>query len=158
MLTDDYKQPSFIAVSLQSVFKKFSWKCVLLLKDIIRAHLRYEFPNGVNIIVIPDVYITVASYDDLECEVSHVLFLFYHWLLSNHFQHCKGLTNHPVVKGAVYKPRYRWIYQCFMNLRVSVNIIMHWCCIFPSKFWISVGSWSLQFVLQRNLASLLTSG
>lgn len=35
---------------------------------------RYEFPNGVNIIVIPDVYITVASYDDLECEVSHVLY------------------------------------------------------------------------------------
>lgn len=24
--------------------------------------------------MIPDVYITVASYDDLECEVSHVLY------------------------------------------------------------------------------------
>lgn len=36
--------------------------------------VRDEFPNGVNIIVIPDVYITVASYDDLECEVSHVLY------------------------------------------------------------------------------------
>lgn len=34
----------------------------------------YEFPNGVNITVIPDVYITVAFYDDLECEVSHVLY------------------------------------------------------------------------------------
>lgn len=35
---------------------------------------RHEFPNGVNIIVIPDVCVTVASYDDLECEVSHVLY------------------------------------------------------------------------------------
>lgn len=46
-----------------------------LFKDETRAHLQWdEFPNGVNIIVIPDVYVTVSSYDDLECEASLVLY------------------------------------------------------------------------------------
>lgn len=82
------------------------------------------------------------------------VFLFYHWLLSNYSQHCKGLTNHPVVKGAQYTSQDITEFTIFfMNLRVSVNTIMHWYCIFPSKFCVSVSSWSLQFVFQRNLAS-----
>lgn len=32
------------------------------------------------------------------------------WPLTVRAAHCKGLTNHQAVKGAVYKPRYHWIY------------------------------------------------
>lgn len=64
-----------IAVLLQSVFE-FIRKFVTFFEGQNNGSftVRYEFPNGVNIIVIPDVYITVALYGDLECEVSHVLY------------------------------------------------------------------------------------
>lgn len=61
----------FIAVLLLSVFESSLENVSHFWRT--KQGLIYN-KNGVNIIVIPDVCITVASYDDVECEVSHVLY------------------------------------------------------------------------------------
>lgn len=79
--------------------------------------------------MIPDVYITAASYDDdLECEVSHVLYFMTTDCQSNAV---KALLIIKLLKGQFTSQDITGFTLCY-ELRVqSVNTIMHWCSMFP---------------------------
>lgn len=78
--------------------------------------------------MIPDVYITVAFYDDLECEVSHVLYF-----VTTDFQTRSNTVKALLITKLLKVPFTSQLFFFFYNeSRVSVNTTMPWCCSFPS--------------------------